>query len=214
MTTDKVNVYDACDKAIKAMTRETVEAFGRLKMAKWDQIHIIRTVVAVYRESAKKARKRYYEVAYEAYLLMLMTLDVPPKEAHQMADKAITMDWVDKVLEETDFVTLYRFNTEAERKAYRLAETLEVTEDRAKEIDKALKYWSQQLGQYAINFTDYAAMQAFEDAGIERVMWMTQRDERVCGECAALNGLIFELDEIPPKPHVNCRCFWKALVEK
>jgi SPP1 gp7 family putative phage head morphogenesis protein len=211
MTTDKVNVYDACDKAIKSMNRENVEAFGRLKLSKWDSIHIIRTVTTVYRESARKARKRYFEIAYEVYLLMLLALEIPAQKANSMAKKAITMEWVDEILKQTDFVTLYRFDSEMERKAQRLAETLEATQERDAEIDKALKYWSKQLGQYAINFTDYAAMQAFEDADVKQVMWMTQRDERVCEECSALNGLIFPLDEVPAKPHMNCRCFWKVL---
>ncbi len=201
-----VNIYEACDRAIKAMDRANLEAFGRLKMAKWDEVNVIRTVVSVYRKSAKQARKRYYEVAFEAYLLGLFWCGIEQKKAHRMAEKAITAEWVDGILEQTDFVTLYRFNSEAERKAYRLAETLEVAEDRDYEVKKALRYWSQQLGQYAINMTDYAMVQAFQDAGVERVMWMTQRDERVCGECAPLNGVIFQIDEIPAK-HWGCRCY-------
>ena len=211
MAADNVKVYAACDRAIQAIDRENLEAFGRLKMATWDRINIIQTVVKVYRESAKKARKRYFEVAFEVYVLMMMELGRPASEAHRMAEKAITMAWVDGILEQTDFVTLYRFNSEAERKAYKLAETLEVVQDRDAEINKALRYWSRQLGQYAVNFTDYAAMQAFDDAGVERVMWMTQKDELVCHECGTLDGQVFPLDEVPPKPHMNCRCFWKAV---
>ena len=64
MEADKLNYYGPCDKAISAMNRINLEAFGRLKMSKWDRINVIQTVVKVYRESAKKARKRYYEVAF------------------------------------------------------------------------------------------------------------------------------------------------------
>ena len=206
MDVKTVDYYGACDRAIQSMNRSNLELFGQLKMAKWDEVNVIRTVVSVYRKSAKQARKRYYEVAFEAYLLGMAMCGIEPKKAHRMAEKAITAEWVDNVLSQTDFVTLYRFDSEAERKAYRLAETLEVSEDRDYEINKALRYWSQQLGQYAINMTDYAMVQAFQDAGVERVMWMTQRDERVCGECAPLNGVIFQIDEIPAK-HWGCRCY-------
>lgn len=206
MDAAKVNIYEACDKAIKAMDRENVEAFGRLKLAKWDEVNVIRTVKAVYTASAKRAKKRYYEVAFEAYLLAMVLCGEEPKKAHQMAEKAITDEWVESILTETDFVTLYRFDTETERKAYRLAEALEVAADRNAEIDRALKQWAKQLGQYAINVTDYAVLQAFADEGVEEVQWVTEHDERVCGTCGTYDGKIFPIDELPPKPHWGCRC--------
>lgn len=202
----KVNVYGACDKAIKAMNRSIVEEFGRLKMAKWDEIHIIRTVASVYNNSQKRARKRYYEVAFEGYLLYLMMLGEEPKKAHQMAEKAITEEWIDKILAEVDPLVMYRFDTETERKAYRLAEVLEVSPERNREIDKAMKEWSRQIGQYAINVTDYAGLQALKDYGVKEVEWVTAEDEKVCHACGAMNGIVYDIDEVPVKPHPNCRC--------
>jgi SPP1 gp7 family putative phage head morphogenesis protein len=117
-----------------------------------------------------------------------------------------TMDWVDEILEQTDFVTLYRFDRETERKAQRLIEELSETQNRDYSIDKALRFWSQQLGQYAINFTDYAELKAFEDAGIEMAEWVSVEDERRCMECYALHGQIFRVKEFPRKPHWGCRC--------
>lgn len=202
----KVNIYAACDRAIQEMNRANLEAFGRLKLAKWDEIHIIRTVTTVYRTSMKRARKRYYEVAFEAYLLAMAMCEVDAKEAHKMAEKVITDEWIDKIMTRTDLLTLYRFDTETERKAYRLAEELEVTQDRARAIDIALRYWSKQCGQYAINVTDYAVIQAFKDAGVKKVQWVTVNDEKRCHECGSMDGKIYSIDEVPPKPHLNCRC--------
>ena len=208
----RMNFYGPCDKAIKAMNREIVEDFGKLKMSKWDEINIIRTVVTVYRNSVRKARKRYWEVSFEAYVLAMILLEEDMMKAQRMADKAITMDWVDKRLEETNFVTLYRFNSEAERKAYRLAEQLEVSPDRNRAIDKAMKDWSRQLGQYAINFTDEAVVQAYKDAGVKTVIWVTEEDERRCNECMELHGQEFPINEVPPKPHYGCRCWLRPVV--
>lgn len=204
-------VYEPCDEAIKAMNRENLKAFGRLKMAKWDELNVIREVTAVYRESTQRARKRYYGIAWDVYLMVMLECGVDGENARKKAKEAITYDWVDAELEETDLLTLYRFDTETERKAQRLVEALSVTENRDAEIDKALRLWSRQVGQYAINFTDLAAIQAFEDAGIEKVEWVTQKDEKVCSECGALDGQVFALDEIPPKPHWGCRCFWRPV---
>ena len=211
MDVKTVDYYGACDQAIQAMNRSNLEAFGRLKLAKWDEIHPIRTVTAMYRKSAKKARQRYYEVAFEAYLLAMAICGVEPGKAHRMAEKTITGEWVDMILAQTDFVTLYRFDTETDRKAHRLAEALEDPEKRNAEIDKALRFWSMQLGQYAINFTDYAVIAAYDDAGALMAEWVTQKDARVCHECHALGGQVFPIEMIPAKPHWGCRCRLKPV---
>lgn len=205
MNPEKINIYKACDEAIQGMNRENVKAFGQLKLAKWDEIQILRTVETVYRESARRARRRYYGVAFEAYLLWLAMCGVEPKKAHEMAEKTITDEFVDGILDEVDFVTLYRFNTETERKAVRLAEAMEADVNRDAEIDKALRYWSRQLGQYAINMTDYAVVQAFQDAGVKWIRWITMEDEKVCRECKPRHWKIYRIDEIPAK-HWGCRC--------
>ena len=203
----KVNPYEACDRAIRALNRENVELFGRLKMAKWDQVHVIRTVTDVYRKSAGRAKKRYLGIAFDAYLLAMALCGEEPKKARKMAEKAITAAWVDRMLKRPDDVLLYRFDTETDRKAMRLAESIEATENVNREIDKALRYWSFQTGQYCINFTDYAMMQAYRDAGVEMVEWVTQRDERVCETCGDLDGERFRTEDAPPKQHPNCRCY-------
>lgn len=198
-------IYAACDRAIQAMNRENLRAFGRLKLAKWDEIHVIRTVTEVYQRSVKRAKQRYYEVAFEAYILGLILCGVSSPKAHAMAEKAIDEKFVDDILEDIDLITLYRFTTETDRKAQKLAEALEVATAKDEEIDKALKAWSRQVGQYAINVTDYALVQAYEDAGVNRVRWVSVNDERRCSECRNRDGKIYRLDEVPPK-HPNCRC--------
>ena len=214
MDAERVSYYGPCDEAIQAMNRWNLEAFGRLKMASWDRINIIRTVVSVYRESAMYARRRYRKVAYDSYIMMLMICGFDEEKAKKMARKAITMPWVDEKLRQTDYVTLYRFESETERKAYRTAETLEVTENRDAEINKALRNWSQQLGQYAINFTDYGVYKALQDAGVDEVEWITMRDEKTCHDCGSLDGLEFSINEIPPKPHLGCRCRLRPILGK
>ena len=142
MNRSDVNIYEAADRAIRVTNRELVEDFGKLKLAKWDRVSVIRTVLKLYRESAKKAKKRYYGVGFEAYLLGLYMCGIDGRKANEMAEKAITNEWVDGILEQTDFITLYRFDTETERKAYRLAETLEEDINRNREIDKAMNLYN------------------------------------------------------------------------
>lgn len=206
MDNRKVNYYEPCDKAIRLMNRFNLEAFGRMKLAKWDEVNIIRTVISTYNESIEYARRRYLEVAIGAYIMAMEMCGVRKTEAEWRSKGAITAEWINRILVDVDFITLYRFDTEAERKAYKLAETLEVTPEKAKEIDKALRYWSQQLGQYAINVTDYAVIQAFEDCGIQYVMWVSEKDGRTCGKCITYDENIYKVKEVPVKPHWGCRC--------
>ena len=210
MADRKDALYAPCDRAIKAMNRENLKAFGKLKLAKFDELNVIREVTALYQKSALQARKRYYEVAFEVYVLILLWEGMDAGKAHKMAEKAIDEKWVAGILKEPDPVTLYSFDSETERKAQKLAETLSVAQNRDQEIDKALKVWSRQLGQYAINFTDYAMVQAYEDAGVEKVEWVTQHDERVCPECGSLDGKVFPLDAVPLK-HWGCRCYLRSV---
>ena len=217
-----MDYYGPADKAIQQMDRDNLRAFSKLKMADFDRINVIRIVLDLYETQRKKAKKEYLEIASEAYLLglVLSEKDISDKTARNMAKQTITKEWVDDLLNQTDFVTLYRFNTETERKAQRLIEALALAADenavrgmigtpeeiRNLLIDQALKQWTKQLGQYAINVTDVAIMQALDDAGVEGVIWVTERDQRVCADCYQLDGRWFPLDEVPAKPHWNCRC--------
>lgn len=218
----EIDYYGPADDAIRQMDRDNLRAFSRLKLADFDKISIIRTVLNLYETQRKKAKRKYLEIGLEAYLLGLMLAGktVSDGTARSMAKQAITEEWVDDLLNQTDFVTLYRFNTETERKAQRLIEALALVangsalygtigtpeETRNRIIDQALKQWTKQLGQYAINVTDAAVMQALDDAGVKGVVWVTERDQRVCADCHQLDGGWFPLDEVPAKPHWNCRC--------
>jgi SPP1 gp7 family putative phage head morphogenesis protein len=149
----------------------------------------------------------------EAYIVALVQAHITNAEATKRADRDIDLDWVDEMLEETDFVTLYRFDTEMERKKQRLIEALAATDHWNDEIDKALRYWTLQVGQYAINTVDRARLEAFKKAGVKKVRWNTEKDERVCKTCHALDGKVFEIDKAPNKQHINCRCWYSPVFE-
>ena len=200
-------IYDAADKAICAMNRQNLKDFGKLKLAKWDEINVIRTVGKTYDDSVRMAQQRYYEIAFESFIVALPEARIPNVDATRMAEETITADWILDMLEEVDPVTLYAFLPEAERKKQRLIEALAVAQNRNAEIDKALRYWTQQVSQYADNSVFRARLEAFRAAGVKKVMWVIQDDDRVCEECEALNGQIFDIDNVPDPVHYGCRCY-------
>lgn len=201
-----MNVYQGADRAIREMNRHNLKAFGKLKLAKFDELNLIRQINAVYDESVQRAKQRYYEIAVEAFIVAMLEAKKPNEEATRTADETITGDWILDMLEEVDPVTLYAFMNEAERKKQRLIEALAVAHNRNAEIDKALRYWTVQVAQFADNSVYYARLEAFRAAGVEYVRWVTQKDERVCTECDELDERIFPIDSAPPPQHIHCRC--------
>lgn len=202
-----MGIYDGADRAIRLMNRTNLRLFNALRLANFDDLNLVRVVAEAYDASVRQAKRHYYEIAVDAYITALLEAGVDDKEATKMSDDSIDNDWILDMLEEADPVTLYVFTTEVERKKARLTETLAVAQDRNKEIDRALRYWTLQVAQYADNTVYRARLRAFDDAGIEFVRWVTQKDERVCRECDDLDEEIFPIDEVPPPQHMRCRCF-------
>ena len=215
--------YDAADRMIMDVNRISLAEFGKLRGMDLSDLRSVMTIGRVYKYLLKVVRKRAYEVGYESYLLGLAACGISGREAYQMAEHAINDEWADMIVHETDLVTLYRFDSETERKAGRLIEALAaigtiradtgyVTSPTA-EIDRALKAWSRQVGQFAIWVTDSAVRKAYLNAGVKKVAWVTRQDERVCQECGGLDGKVFPIDEVPPKPHWGCRCWLRPVLE-
>lgn len=202
-----MNIYSGADNAIRTMNRQNLKLFGKLKLAHFDELNVIRQVNATYDESTQTAKQKYYEIAFDAYIGAMLEAKFSNKEAMRLAEETITTDWILDMLEEVDPVTLYAFLTETERKKQRLIEALAVAHNRNAEIDKALKYWTKQIGQYAIDIVDEARIEAFRDAGIEEVMWHTEHDDSVCEICGPRDGKIYRIEDVPDKPHLNCRCW-------
>ena len=200
-------MWEAADRAIREMNRENLRAFGKLKLVKWDELHVIREVKTVYAAAIRLAKKKYREVYMDAYYECLREMGYGAGEAKRMAGE-LDDDWLIEFLEDADPVTLYAFIPEADRKMMRLIEALAVALDKPMEVDKALRAWTFQAGQYTDNSLIRGRMQAMRDAGVREVIWHTQEDDRVCEDCEPLDGQVFPINAMPQLPrHIHCRCF-------
>jgi SPP1 gp7 family putative phage head morphogenesis protein len=57
-------------------------------------------------------------------------------------------------------------------------------------------------------FANYGALDAYRSSNIQRVIWFTAEDERVCQYCEELNGVIFDINSATMPPlHPACRCY-------
>ena len=201
-------IYDYCDRAIKDLNRRNLRLFDKLKILKFDELNILRTVTKVYDESVKLAKKRYKSIYLDAYLAAAEEMHRKLKEP----DDDILNDWLLDMLEDYDAVTHYRFNDETERKKPRTAEALIATKVDSREVERALRLYTLQIVSYADRSVLDGRIQAFKDAGVKKVKWVTYGDDRVCHDCHELNGKIFDIDKAPDRLHWRCRCWLQPIL--
>ncbi len=198
--------YEYADRAIRDMNRRNLRAFDKLKQLRFDELNITRSVSKAYADSIRLAKKRYWQIATDAYIESLVLAGIDRKKAEDMAEDSITEDWILDMLEDYDPVTLYQFLPEAERKKQRLIEALIATLDKGQEVEKALRLWSRQIAHYADQSVVDGTIDGYKDADVKKVKWVTAEDEKVCRECRKLDGKVFDIDKVPPRLHYHCRC--------
>lgn len=194
--------YDEADNAIRNINRQNLRIFSRLKskLMKADELHIIRDVTSTYDESIALVERWFLRIAQLAYTQGRKDADNKGKQ------NPIDRGWLIDFLMMADETTLYKFLPEAERKKARLIEAAAAAQDKGHEVDKALKLWTRQIGWGAVSVVDAATIEAFEDAGVTKVKWVTKKDRWVCGECWDRDGVIYEIKNLPQKAHPGCRC--------
>lgn len=59
-----------------------------------------------------------------------------------------------------------------------------------------------------------SSLKAYKDSNlVKKVQWWAAADERMCEECGALHGKIFEIDKVPYCPkHSGCRCTYIPII--
>ena len=190
-------MYEYADKIIAYLNKRFIRLFGKLKgITVIDELNVINTVNSVYNEAEELVEKYFLELAQKVYK---STVSNPLTEIGEM--------WITGFLKEYNPTTKYVYTHEVERKAARCAESILASNTKVKEIENALRYWSNMVAQYADDITLEATLQAYKDDGVEKVMWMTELDNRRCKECAKREGQVYDINKIPPKPHIGCRCW-------
>ena len=199
------SLYDYTDRRIEQLNRQLLRLFQKVRLLNFDELNALNDIKAVYRKADRYAKVAYLDIAEYAYAFGLLEAEKAGFKLKRRRD--IDRDWILDFLEEEDFVTLYKYAPEWTRKRDRLVEALAMTNKPNKEIDKALKYLIMQTTHYADKATAQAELQALKDAGVKKVMWLTERDNRVCSVCQPLDGKIFSIGKVPAIPqHYHCRC--------
>ena len=191
-------MYEYADEVISYLNSRFVEMFGKLKaLSSFDELNILQSVKELYQEADALTRKMLYQIAVFAY-----------ENAEGEDVSVITEQWLlEVVLEAYDPTTKYSYVNEVERKCSRLFEGMVASENKAAEVDSALRYWSAMTTQYAIITTDAATKRAYMDSGVSDVMWVSVKDDKRCKVCKSRDGKVYPIEDVPPKPHIGCRCY-------
>ena len=192
-------MYELTDEIIAYLNKKFIRLFGRLKgLTVIDELNVIGKVNEVYKEAETLTQSCFLELAQKVY-----------KETVNNPKFNFELAWVAGFLDQYNPTTKYVFSHEVERKAARCAESIIASNTKVREVETALRYWSNMVTQYADDITVAAVVQAYKDDGVEKVIWLTEMDNRRCKECAKREGKIYDIDKIPPKPHIGCRCWIK-----
>lgn len=212
------SIYRHADRELKRIFRFMSATFQNQSVrAAWDALNVISISVAVdqmYASMNEWIMGRYLEIARRAYRDAWVAM-FPGEEPEDTLD----LPYIAALLDGYDPKMQYQYSKEWIRKRDRLKESMMAVgqaSDRAriantqaarKALKRALDVLERQVMEMADTVTDDARTEAFRDAGIDEVRWNTQQDERVCSVCHDRDGLIYPVDQLPPK-HPRCRCYF------
>lgn len=169
---------------------------------RFDELNVIKTAKELYENLENDNEQAFLALAIACY-----------RDATPHGNKPPDKKWIRKMLDEYDPVLLYIYLNEVERKEQRAAEAINAAKNKAQEFKKAMSLWDRMTAQMCDNITDSARIKAFKDAGVTKVQWHTQEDEKVCEKCNPLDGKICDIDKAPPKQHWHCRCYYTAVID-
>lgn len=193
-------MYELTDIAIENIRKELIRDFSKLKsLLSYDELNVMSATKDVYSKIDLYVRQMFLQLMQAVY--KKVTKRTCP----------YNYAWLESFLLEYDEVSKYVYANEFERKRDRLAEALIASPKKNEEIDAALRYLSFMLTAYAVRVTDQVVLTAYRDMGIDAVRWKAEKDSKTCTICKHRNGHIYDIEQVPPKPHLNCRCEYEEV---
>ena len=214
--------YDLADELLKKLDAELRREINRLDVIGFDELNAM-TIKSKTEEMVERLLKAnaaaFKAIAYAAMKEAVEDLDNLYGTNRKAKEIPTGSKEVDKVLKAYNPVTDYLYYPEADRKRSRLSEALIVAlmlDSREKyhyQLRKFAHLWHTQTKQYGDTIVDTFRGDTFKANGIKYVKWQSEHDDKVCGICEDMDGKIYKITDIPPKPHYNCRC-WIEPIEK
>lgn len=198
-----LDAFSKTDKTIRAGARAIIRRFNRMK-SKVHTIGDLYVMLEIVYGCYSDSWTYYVSALEQSYRRAYLTLS--PRGSPSTSR-------VQQHLSEVAVPEGYIPQAEWERKRARCYESVVaaisagMSPDKA--IDTARNYVVNQMRQGCDDITETAILDAYRDAGIETVMYVAQKDDRVCHTCLTLDGNVYPIDEAPKLPkHYRCRCIY------
>lgn len=214
-------MYKYADKLLAQLKKLLQREFNRLGIMGFDELNVTRVTketTELFERLLAESNKRYLLAAIKARTNAKALAILAGYEDRNLVvpDEA----WLAGFLNKYNFVSGYLYEPEAERKRLRLAEQVLT----AKEYQSRPLYndsvrrsanllWTQ-VAHYMLDVVDESTLETYKMMGVEQVEWHTNMDGHECQTCRERNGKIYPIDDVPYKPHRNCRCRWTPVPKK
>jgi hypothetical protein len=190
------NPYGKTDKTIAYLNKQYAKLFRWV--TSFDELNVISVSHEIYDEVQKLVEQEATRLVKAVYDSHRESEAIPASEAH---------DFTVALMGAYNPTTQYIYRNELDRKRSRFAEGVISSDTPREEVELAKRLLVSLNKQFADDATFEAVIKAFEDDGIQRVRWITAVDDRRCKECKSRHHKIYDIDKIPPKPHLHCRCY-------
>lgn len=199
-------MYEYIEKSIGSLKKKTQSTFNnsRLNLLKFDEINLLqvkRESNSLYKKLKRQSETFFLELIHE----LAMGMDFNENEYS-----------LEHFLTVFSPVLLYSFETESDRKQARHFESIAAIGDLRsprilEEQKKETRYWMIQVEEIAVDIEREIFINEAKKRGVKKVKWITKLDEKACKDCADLDCKVFNIDNIPRRPHIGCRCWLKEV---
>ena len=197
------NPYLKTDKTIAYLNKQYAKLFRRVTA--FDELNVISVSHEIYDEALKITEQEATRLVKSVYDSYRESEVIPVSEAH---------DFTVMLMGAYNPTTKYIYRNELDRKRSRFAEGVISSDTPLEEVELAKRLLIALNKQFADDATFESVVKAFADDGVKHVRWITAVDDRRCKECKSRHHKIYSIDNIPPKPHLHCRCYVEKVEEK
>lgn len=192
--------YKLADKVIAYLTKRYIKLFNKVRGLAFDEMNVISVSHEIYDTALEETKREMVRLSQKVY------------EKYNKSDNYDSEGFVLALMLAYDPTSKYVYQNEVDRKRARFVEGVLSSETPLAEAKASQKLWIAMNKVFADEVTFQTMIQAYKDRGVKRVRWATSPDERRCSTCGAMHGKVYSIDNVPPKPHRNCRC-WVEVVD-
>lgn len=203
-------MYEYIDKNLEKYRKQIQRLFNNSRL-RISARYSPETLEKVSTAEIKKLLKKLKQKDHDFFWLMLFYILALPEDADLEYElRELDFDF-SAFLASYNATTRYVYKNEIQRKSARYNEGIIALDnpfgdDTYQLMKDNIRYWVKQCEEISVDMEREVVIKQAEKAGYKKMRWDAVGDEKTCKECQKLNGQIFDIADIPPRPHYGCRC--------